>query len=483
MAVQVTRRAVVHGRQSDANRLEDLEEQLVGVLETLNPEVADRVPRDWDTRLVDLRPDGKLARSLRAADTLARYWLVLAVATATWHLLWILSSADRHRTLTRAAFLSLFAGSMILAAASFGRIAVGHGFDSGTAAAIRATYDEFAGGAKSTAYAIVASSVVVIAASTAGLPGLRTAGVLRWVVRVVRLPRNPIGQVCVAVASASAGTLLVAIAPAIAVMLVRLLGVTLAYLGVGLIARSLPEAEPAALGATRRYSRRYLVGVVATAVIAVPGLVWARSARTAAAGDSDLRCNGSADLCDRRVDQVAFAGAHNAMASPEAGFLLASQTGTIAAQLRGGIRALLLDSTYGIATSTGVVWTDATTLDVQSQLADRLDPDTLATAESLRKNLLPPARDPDVYLCHAACEIGATLAVDAFRDVRLFLEQNPSEIVLLILQDSTSDSDTIGAIRRARLDQFAYTHEAGDPWPTLAQLIRQATPLIVMSER
>ena len=38
------------------------------------------------------------------------------------------------------------------------------------------------------------------------------------------------------------------------------------------------------------------------------------------------RCNGHAALCDRRVDQVAFLGTHNAMAAAdEPGWLFAAQ--------------------------------------------------------------------------------------------------------------------------------------------------------------
>ena len=46
------------------------------------------------------------------------------------------------------------------------------------------------------------------------------------------------------------------------------------------------------------------------------------------------RCNGHAALCDRRVDQVAFLGTHNAMAAAgEPGWLFAAQDAGIAQQL------------------------------------------------------------------------------------------------------------------------------------------------------
>ena len=55
----------------------------------------------------------------------------------------------------------------------------------------------------------------------------------------------------------------------------------------------------------------------------------------------DSGCNGFASLCDRRLDQVTFAGTHNAMSAGDDNFLFARQTGGMVAQLGRGVRAFL----------------------------------------------------------------------------------------------------------------------------------------------
>src|SRR3954451_9798198 len=57
-----------------------------------------------------------------------------------------------------------------------------------------------------------------------------------------------------------------------------------------------------------------------------------------------MRCNGLAALCDRRIDQVTFAGTHNSMAAGKEGWYAPDQQDGIPAQLRSGIRALLIDT-------------------------------------------------------------------------------------------------------------------------------------------
>src|SRR4026208_219475 len=60
-------------------------------------------------------------------------------------------------------------------------------------------------------------------------------------------------------------------------------------------------------------------------------------------------CNGFRELRDRTLDQVAFPATHNSMSAGDyRGYYFANQTGTIAQQLRFGIRGLLLDAYYGI---------------------------------------------------------------------------------------------------------------------------------------
>src|SRR3954464_8452089 len=55
-------------------------------------------------------------------------------------------------------------------------------------------------------------------------------------------------------------------------------------------------------------------------------------------------CNGSAELCALRLDQVALATTHNAMNAAADGFVEPSQQSGIEQQLADGVRGLLVDA-------------------------------------------------------------------------------------------------------------------------------------------
>jgi hypothetical protein len=134
-----------------------------------------------------------------------------------------------------------------------------------------------------------------------------------------------------------------------------------------------------------------------------------------------------------------------------------------------------------MSTIGGLVWTDLRG-DHRTALVAEHGEDTVVNMERLRKSILAPTAPPEVYLCHGYCELGAIKAVDAFSSIRRFLERNPSEVVVVIVQDSTTADDTTAALRAAGLDEFAYAHQVGEAWPTLGELIRNATPLVVLAE-
>ena len=70
-------------------------------------------------------------------------------------------------------------------------------------------------------------------------------------------------------------------------------------------------------------------------------------------------CNGRAELCARPLNEVVFAGTHNSMsAAEEPGWYFAGHEEGIAEQLDFGVRALLIDTHYGIRDNKGNVRTD-----------------------------------------------------------------------------------------------------------------------------
>jgi hypothetical protein len=197
-------------------------------------------------------------------------------------------------------------------------------------------------------------------------------------------------------------------------------------------------------------------------------------------------CNGYEQLCDRPLNDVVFPATHNSMASAtDSGWLFPSQDGGISAQLEAGIRGLLIDTHYGYKASRGI----ATELTAQTKtlatVVDKVGPEFLASVERLRGSIgFNHSSKRSVYLCHAFCEVGATPAVDALREIRDFLVRHPDQVVILSVEDDVSPQDTEAVFRDSGLLGLAYsdpTRPSG-PWPTLRELIEQDRRVIVFAE-
>lgn len=230
-------------------------------------------------------------------------------------------------------------------------------------------------------------------------------------------------------------------------------------------------------------------GLVAIAVAVT--VVQVRSARSRAEATYELRCMGEVDLCARRLDEVTLAGAHNAMsAAAYPGWLFAEQTGSLGSQLRSGVRALLIDAHYGRKSSVKVPGAGVPLVitDIAAEYtvpgAEVADAGLRARAEQLAASAPIRGRAKrDVYLCHNYCELGAVRMADALRPVAKFLDENPGEIVTLIVQDAVSSADVATAISEAGLRDKAAVLRRGETLPTLGDLVEAGTPLLVFAER
>ena len=187
------------------------------------------------------------------------------------------------------------------------------------------------------------------------------------------------------------------------------------------------------MSAARPSSRPAGLGAAAPALLAL-------AAALASCGDSPgggLVCNGHAELCDRRFDQVAFPGTHNSMSNQDESWLVPNQIHGLTRQLEDGIRVFLIDTHY----------------------------DGGAT-----------------YLCHELCELGKIPLVDALTKFRVFLDAHPAEVITFVIENGISNADTEAAFVAADLVKYTYVHPAGESWPTLRELIRRGTRLLVMAE-
>lgn len=149
-----------------------------------------------------------------------------------------------------------------------------------------------------------------------------------------------------------------------------------------------------------------------------------------------LPCAGDVALCERTLPEITLAATHNAMSNAEDGWGLPNQERPIEQQLRDGIRGMLLD-TY--------LW------------------------------------EGTPHLCHGFCELGARPLADALEGIGAFLDANPGEVVVLILQDALSIADTEAAFAAAGLVERAFV-PSDEGWPTLGWMVRRDRRLLVTRE-
>ncbi len=156
--------------------------------------------------------------------------------------------------------------------------------------------------------------------------------------------------------------------------------------------------------------------------------------------DPALRCNGLEVLCDRPLNEVVFARAHNAHANEEDGFGAVNWNHYfgVSRQLEDGIRSLNFD-----------IYREG----------------------------------DETVLCHGLCVFASTPAVEVLGEVRGFLQRRRLEVVLLDLQNETTLEHTVAAFEESGLVPYTHTHLPGEPWPTLREMIRADQRLVVFSGR
>jgi hypothetical protein len=231
--------------------------------------------------------------------------------------------------------------------------------------------------------------------------------------------------------------------------------------------------------------------VLIIGIVTVGFVLTTRGAAKAAQASEEQVCNGDRSLCDLRVDQVAFPGSHNAMSSANyPGFLFAEQIGTIQQQLNSGVRALLIDTYYGVPSTARIPGQRVPIVltDKVAQAAGRAEVNADPVAEKRAAQLAasaPPAADAQrgIYLCHSNCETGAVDVQQPLSDIKSFLTNHPDDVLMVVIQDATTPADTAAAFEEAGLTDYVATLEPGEPLPTLRDLIDNGQTLLVFAER
>jgi hypothetical protein len=498
----VIRTAALHGHRllferNGGNAVFDIADAgsaIAPALRTLAPSIADEIPKHAETVLLTIRKRSFAAHTLRIADAVRPLGFVLPALAVVLFALAIVIAPNRRVAITRSAIgVGVTGIALALTLELSRRYVVSHVFGTGelTNADVRGAVDELWGsylddlatwtlllGGVAWMVAAGSSSVLAPYSSRARLAQL-------WALSRRQLPsriRAARGAIVLIVG------LLIIVKPTLALRIVAVLGgCLLVYVGTGelLSATAPPEARvrrPRAIG------RRHVaaVGGVVAACAAAIGFAVALTGHASKAQARSRTCNGYAQLCSRRLDEVAFAGTHNSMSAADSpGWLIANQDRAVGQQLEDGIRLFKISTHYGVASAEGRVSTDIAAEGKRlNRVASKLTPAGREALQRFSRSLshASPGSKRDIWLCHTLCELGATRMIDFLTLIRRFLEANLGQVIILFDEDYVSERDLNDVFARAGLSRRLATLQVGQPLPTLADLIGSHRNIVVFAQ-
>ena len=174
--------------------------------------------------------------------------------------------------------------------------------------------------------------------------------------------------------------------------------------------------------------------------------VWVDSLNSITSLFPNQACNGHAELCDKRFDEVVFALTHNSQASNDVfSFFAANQEGNVSQQLESGIRGLGIKAYWEANASCG-------------------------------------DGSEGMYLYHGDPIFGCIKMDNYLATVRNFLESNPNEVIVMTIEGSASTERLDSMYNHVGLSDYQFDHNWGDNWPTLAEMIATGKRLVVLSD-
>ncbi|MEQ1566489.1 MAG: hypothetical protein ABMA64_12680 [Myxococcota bacterium] len=150
-------------------------------------------------------------------------------------------------------------------------------------------------------------------------------------------------------------------------------------------------------------------------------------------------CNGAPEACERPLDEVVLAVAHNAMNTEDAGWLLPNQHFGYERQVADGVRGFMLDL-YDL--------------------------------------------DGEVTLCHADCGLGSEPWLDALARFDALLDAHPDDVFVFVIQDELDAGPVTAAFEASGLvDRLIVPPPPGEAWPPIGEWIDADTRLLVTHEQ
>jgi hypothetical protein len=479
---------------------------LSGSLQATNPDLATAIPTGTNELLVQIGDQTRGLGLWRIAETLTLAGAGLLLAAGLFAFGTIALDTNRHRSTFALGISAAFSGIVMFVLATIAPILAGsYANDPDTERAFVSATEFFVSDYRLYSIWIVGIGVVLCAFATASTPG--QAVTVRSVIDQARSaidrhkPTSQRGQIVHAVLLMAIGFIIVIGRETVIPLFAVVVGAVLAYVGasqlLAIVGRRSAVTTRSAIAADVKNvrfnsptTRVALVALVLFATIGIGAWFTTSGARSRTTANEQRRCNGSAELCDKPLNEVAFLGAHNAMSTAaDPGWLFYEQTKSIPAQLDFGVRALLVKTHYGIPTTVNITGANAVITDSVAELAvnpseqvDQYSDAQQAKAKELQANIKVDPNLRDVYLCHVYCEYGATKFTTALGYVRQFLNTNPDNVIIWFIGDYVSKADTERALAEAKVLDRVLEYDSTAPMPTLGELIDAKRNIIMVSE-
>jgi len=478
--------------------LPDIAVLVRSALARANPDLASKIPPSIEASLASPQAEQAFTRFINAWRLVGRVlwaaWVVLLLGFGAFVAsIWV--APDRQNALVRcgAAFGAI--ALALIAVLPAGRLlAAAITPDPELRGVVHGVWVAYFAPVKTGAVIAACIGVVMVSAGSTMLealdPLMRIKAFGRWVAE----PLRPGGRIVRAILFLAAGGYAIVNPARTADVLVALTGLLFVYMGLRevfrlVLARTQSLTGAAAPARPDARAWRVLAAVGAVLVLALGGtalFVFRAPAAPLEAAGVATDCNGSARLCTRRLDQVVFVGAHNAMSNAEVpGWLFPHQNHLIPRQLEDGVRALLIDVHYGVPAGDKVI-TDFDregTGSSRGKIEGALGPEATDAALRIRARWRGHETGPSaIYFCHGFCELGAYPVEPTLAGVREFMVANPGEVVILVIEDYIAPEDIARLLQDAGLVDLIYTGSLTPPVPTLREMIDSGQRLVVFIE-
>jgi len=461
-----------------------------------SPELADKIP---DKVVSVLASSGEIPTSetalvlLRLARRLSYLKEVILFSGIGLLVLGMLILRRRRVALLWMALALMSTALLLFFVVEFGgSIIAGLARDPLIGGAIGGLWSVFMGDFANWALVLCGIGIVLSSAATSFLERVRLSAALNAARRWLSAPSE--GRATKAARGAvliGAGLLIVLYPGQMLLAAAYLAGGALLFLGLNEVFRLILGSIPPDAGRevtasiSRRPGRAIVVGLIVVLLVAAGAFILNRRSEEVDMPRTIGACNGSSELCDRRLDDVVFPGTHNSMGAGDISrWMFPNQEKGIVRQLNDGIRALLIDTHPGIKIGDRV----KTVLDDEAaarlQYEEALGKEGVDAAMRIRDRLVGDDEgDRKVYLCHGFCELGASPFTPMLRHIREFLVMNPHEVLIIVIQDEGVAPQEIEAcFVESGLVDFVYFGGVIPPWPTLREMVAGGGRVLVMTE-